>query len=310
MASLNYHHLRYFWVIASEQNLTRAAERLHVSQSALSIQLKKLEDSLGQPLFERENKRLALTEAGRMALDYANTIFRTGDELMSLFRNRPSSSLQVLRVGAVATLSRNFQIGLLRPWLARGGLQMAVHSGTLKELLVRLRDHTLDLVLANRPVQRDAEANWHSHLLDEQPVSLVGRPGATGQGFRFPQDLAGRPLILPSLESDIRSAFDLLLDRAGLRPQLLAEVDDMAMLRLLARDADALALVPPVVVRDELRTGTLVEVHRIAEISERFYAITPSRRFPNPLVRELVAGAAEVSPREATNSGSEHGSAP
>lgn len=288
MASLNYHHLRYFWIIANEQNLTRAAERLHISQSALSIQLRKLEDSLGQALFERENRRLVLTEAGRIALDYANTIFRTGDELMSLLQNRPLGSLQMLRVGAVANLSRNFQLELLRPLLGRTDLKIVVHSGSLRELLAQLEAHTLDLVLSNRPVQRDGESLWHSRLLDEQPVSLVGKPVRSRQPLRFPEGLAGLPLILPSLESEIRSAFDLVLDSAGIHPNILAEVDDMAMLRLLARESEALALVPPVVVLDELRNGTLVERHRIPDIRERFYAITPTRRFPNPLVRELV----------------------
>lgn len=147
----------------------------------------------------------------------------------------------------------------------------------------------MDLVLSNRPVPRDAEASWHSHLLDEQPVSLVGKPTNGTEPFRFPEDLRDQPLLLPSLENEIRSAFDILLDRAGIRPRVLAEVDDMAMLRLRARDTDALALVPPVVVLDELRTGALVERCRIPEISESFYAITPTRRFLNPIVRELVA---------------------
>lgn len=291
MPALNYHHLRYFWVIASERNLTRAAARLHVSQSALSIQLRKLEDSLGHALFERDNRRLQLTEAGRIALDYANTIFKAGDELLGLMQNRPSGRRQILRIGAVATLSRNFQLERVRPLLGRPDLELVLRSGTLKELLAQLQTLTLDLVLSNRPVPRDAETNWHSHLLDAQPVSLVGHPGHFPVPFRFPQDLRDCPLLLPSLESDIRTAFDRLLEAGEIHPRIIAEVDDMAMLRLLARDSDGLALVPPVVVQDELRSGSLVEVHRIPEIRESFYAITPTRRFPNPLVRELLGTA-------------------
>jgi LysR family transcriptional activator of nhaA len=288
MPALNYHHLRYFWVIASERNLTRAAERLHVSQSALSIQLRKLEDSLGHALFERDNRQLKLTEAGRIALDYANTIFKTGDELLGILQNRPSGRMQVLRVGAVATLSRNFQLERVRPLLGQPGVELILRSGTLKELLAQLQALTLDLVLSNRPVPRDADNNWHSHLLDEQPVSLVGWPGRFPEPFRFPDDLHDAPLLLPSLESDIRSAFDRLLESSATRPRIIAEVDDMAMLRLLARESEGLALVPPVVVLDELRAGSLVEYHRIPGIRESFYAITPSRRFPNPLVQALL----------------------
>lgn len=289
MAALNYHHLRYFWTIANENNLTRAAEKLHVSQSALSIQLRQLEDSLGQKLFDREGKRLRLTEAGRIALDYANAIFKAGDELVSLMHGRPASMQQLLRIGAVSTLSRNFQLELVRPLLHRRDIELVLHSGSLRELLAQMHTHTLDLVLSNRPIPRDAENNWHCHLLDEQAVSLVGRPVEGEPVLRFPEDLATIPLLLPSMESEIRAAFDFLLEQAGIRPLVIAEVDDMAMLRLLARDSGHLALVPPVVVQDELRQGILVEKHRISAIREGFYAITPNRRFPNAIVRELLS---------------------
>lgn len=291
MAVLNYHHLRYFWAIAHERSLTRAAERLNVSQSALSIQLRKLEDRLGHPLFEREGKRLELTEAGRIALEHANTIFRTGDELVSVMQGRRGGQRQVLRVGAVATLSRNFQLELVRPLLGRTDLDLVMRSGTLRELLAQLRAHAIDLVLSNLPVPRDAETNWHSHLLAEQPVSLVGKPTRSRKPFRFPDDLAGTPVLLPSVQSNIRAAFDLILEQAGIAPVVLAEVDDMAMLRLLARESSGLTLVPPVVVQDELREGVLVERHQVAGLRESFYAITPTRRFPNPLVREVLEAA-------------------
>lgn len=299
MAALNYHHLRYFWMIAHEANLTRASERLHVSQSALSIQLRKLEESLGQTLFEREGKRLLLTEAGRIALDYADAIFNTGEELLSRMHNRPSTQRQLLRVGAVSTLSRNFQLELVRPLLNRADIELVLHSGSLAELLAQMHTHTLDLVLSNRPLPPDAEANWHCHLLNEQAVSLVSSPSRVDTPFRFPQDLQSVPLLLPGIESEIRTAFDFLLNQAGIRPIILAEVDDMAMIRLLARESGHLALVPPVVVQDELREGILIERYRIPEIRERFYAITPTCRFPNILLRELLDGFGQARKEEA-----------
>jgi LysR family transcriptional regulator, transcriptional activator of nhaA len=125
--------------------------------------------------------------------------------------------------------------------------------------------------------------------LDEQPVSLVGRKPKNGKRFQFPADLQGVPVLLPSLESNIRAAFDLLMDQAGIHPVIAGEVDDMALLRLMARDSDALALVPRVVVRDELREGVLVEIYRFKQIKKSFYAITADRRYPNPLVKELLA---------------------
>jgi LysR family transcriptional activator of nhaA len=288
MAALNYHHLRYFWAIAHEGSLTRAAERLNLSQSALSVQLGKLEQQLGHPLFERAGKRLILTEAGHIALDYANTVFQAGDELVSTMQGRPLNHRQVLRVGALTTLSRNFQLEFLRPLVSRADVELIVRSGTMRDLLAQLEAHSVDVVLANSAPKDDTRASRRSHLLDQQPVALVGRPSVERSRFSFPQDLRTEPILLPSLDSDIRVAFDRLLELAGVRPIILAEVDDMAMLRLLARESDGLTLVPPIVVRDELATGELVEVCPIANLRETFYAITQKRRFPNPLLAELI----------------------
>ncbi len=289
---LNYHHLRYFRVIARELNLTRAAEKLNLSAPALSVQLKQLEESLGHPLFERGRRGLKLTEAGMLALDYAHTIGRAGEELMDVMQNRQRGGRQVLRVGAVATLSRNFQLEFLRPAVHRADVEVIIRSGALRDLLMALHSHEVDLVLSNQPARRDIERPWLSHLLAEQSVSLVGVPAWKKKKLRFPEGFRDVPVILPSMESNTRAAFDRLTAAAGARPRIMAEVDDMAMLRLLAREGEGLALVPPVVVRDEIESGVLVETHRIAQIRETFYAITPSRRFPNPLVGELVEGMA------------------
>ncbi len=289
MAFLNYHHLRYFRAIATEGSLTKAAQHLKLSQSALSVQLRSLEENLGQPLFERKHKALVLTEAGRIALEYADSIFRSGEELTDLLQNRAGRSRGFLRVGAASNLSRNFQLSFLQPLIKRDDVELIIHSGTLRELLVQLQNHTLDVVLSNTHVRRDATNSWHSHLLDEQSVSLVGHKKRGAKPFRFPEDLRTTPIVLPSLESSIRAAFDLLMDQTGVRPIIAAEVDDMAMLRLMARETNGMTLVPPVVVKDELESGTLVELHKFHQIKESFYAITPSRRFPNPILKQLLA---------------------
>lgn len=288
MSFLNFHHLRYFRAIATEGTLTGAAKKLSVAQSSLSVQLKQLEDDLGQALFLREKKKLVLTEAGRIALDYAESIFRSGDELLSVLQNRPTGSRRILRIGAVATLSRNFQMACLEPFIKRDDIELVLRSGGLHDLLRQLSAHTLDVVLSNLPVRRDARTEWHSHLLEEQPVALVGVALPGGARFQFPEDLGHRPLLLPTFDSHLRTAFDLVMEREGIRPIIAAEVDDMAMLRLLARDGGGLALVPPVVVEGELKRGQLVEHHRFTSVKEQFYAISPSRRFRNLMVEELI----------------------
>jgi LysR family transcriptional activator of nhaA len=294
MAELNYHHLRVFRAIAQQRSLTRAAEQLHVSPSALSIQLRQLEDRLGQPLFERRHRQLVLTEAGRITLAHADTIFQAGEELVATLKGRPQAAQPVLRVGSAATLSRNFQLQWLRPLLQAGDTRLVLVSGSLAELLVQLEAHTLDVVLANHAVARERGTPWRSTLVAEQPISLVGRkPRGKAPPFRFPQDLDGQPLVLPSETSAVRTAFDLLLELAGVRPRIVAEVDDMALLRLLAREGTALALVPPVVVQDELLGGALVERCRIPQLQESFYAITARRQFPHPALRSLLGAGSE-----------------
>ena len=290
MARLNFHHLHSFWAVAKEGHLTRAAARLHVSQSVLSTQIKQLEEQLGHALFQRVGRTLQLTEAGRMTLTYAESIFTAGQELTALLRDGSTQARQVLRIGSVATLSRNFQENFVQPLLQRQDVSLVLQSGSLEELLQRLRVHTLDLVLSNRRVHADAEHPWRCRLLARQPVSLVGRPRGRRRAFRFPQDLAEVPLLLPGRSSDIRAGFDLLCEQHGLRCQVLAEVDDMAMLRLLARDTGAgvVALLPSVVVRDELASGQLVEYCVVPDLIETFYAISIQRHFEPPLLKTLL----------------------
>ncbi len=287
VSQLNFHHLRYFWAVAKEGNLTRAARQLHVSQSALSAQIKQLEAQLGQPLFQRTGRTLTLTEAGQVTLAYADSIFDTGNELLEVLRGGMRDERQVLRIGAVATGSRNFQENFIRPVLGRDDVALELVSGSLPELLARLRVHSLDLVLCNQRVHASATDPWRCRRIARQQVSLVGLPSA--QPFRFPDDLATVPLLLPGRDNELRLTFDLRCQQLGLRPRVRAEVDDMALLRLLARDSGSVALMPTVVAQDELRTGRLVELAVVPDLYENFYGVTVQRRFEPPLVAELLA---------------------
>jgi LysR family transcriptional activator of nhaA len=286
MSVLNLHHLRLFRAVARDGTLTGAAHALNLSQSALSTQIRTLEASLGQDLFERRGRGLVLTEAGRIALDHAEAIFRTAEDLSATLRH-VGTVRRVLRVGALATLSRNFQIGFLRPLIGRAGVEVVLRSGSQAELLRGLEAMSLDLVLTNLMPARDAGSPYLVRHLSEQPISLVGAPPLAGRSLR---DLvASEPLILPTPEAAPRAAFDALLDRLGVIPTIAAEADDMAMLRLLARAGAGLAVIPPIVVRDELASGRLTELARLDGITEGFLAVTIQRRFPNPLVAEALA---------------------
>jgi LysR family transcriptional activator of nhaA len=290
MAALNYHHLLYFRAVAHEGNLTRAAERLGVAASALSAQIRELEARLGHALFERRGRRLLLTEAGRIALDHADAVFSAGEELVATLRGA-GRARQVLRVGAQATLSRNFLLGFLRPVLGRPDSEVVIRSGGLDSLLRALEALDLDVVLAAEPPAADAARPLTSRLLAEEPVSVVARPALLAGRRSLAAQLAAAPLVLPAPESGLRGAIEALCERLGVAPAIAAEADDMAMLRLLVREGVGIGLLPAVVVRDELVSGALVEGERLPGIAQRFHAVTTPRRFPNPMLRDVLAAA-------------------
>jgi LysR family transcriptional regulator, transcriptional activator of nhaA len=248
---LNFKHLRYFHAVAHEGNLTSAARRLNVSQSALSTQIRLLEQSIGHDLFERRGRRLELTEAGRVALNYADGIFQTASEMMATFSSGAGQARRHLLVSA-------------------------------------LEAHEIDVLLTNRLPLRDSSTSWSAHLVDEAPVSLIGHAPMERNGDSIEEVLGTARLIVPSKDSGVRADFDLLVDRLGILPNIIAEADDMAMLRLLVRTGSGIGLAPPIVVRDELEAGVLFELMTIPGLSESFYAIVQSRRFQHPLVDTLL----------------------
>jgi len=284
---LNYHHLRYFREVAREGNLGRAAERLNVAQSALSVQIRQLEDRLGYPLFDRVGRTLVLTEAGRIALRHADSIFATGDALLATLQ-QSSDARPPLRVGALSTLSRNFQMQFLQPLLALEGYSLSLKSGNTATLLQDLATLALDVVLTTQIPHTSAETPFAAQRIATQPVHLHGVPArlnhATLEGL-----LTHEPLIMPT-DTVIRTAFESLIARLGITPQIAADVDDMAMVRLLARAGVGVALTPSVVVADEIANGTLQTAPFDLGIAEPFFAVTLPRDFPHPALQDLLAG--------------------
>lgn len=275
---LNFHHLFYFWRVAKLGHLTRAAEELHTSQSAVSSQIRQLEERLGEDLFAREGRRLLLTDTGQLVLAYAENIFGLGQEMLGRLQGRMAGVTR-LRVGSVATLSRNYQENWIRPLLADPTVVLTLESGLLEGLIARLLQHQLDVVLANETVPADPSRPLHCRFLGSQAISLVGPASRwQAQSLRMPEDLDGLDIALPGPRHALRAQFDALCASAGVTPRLRAEVDDMAMLRLIARDSGWLTVLPQVVVQDELRAGTLVTVAQSSALQERFYAITTPHR--------------------------------
>lgn len=289
---LNFHHLFYFWRVAKLGHLTRAAEELHTSQSSVSAQIRQLEERLGNTLFTREGRRLRLTDTGQLVLAYAENIFGLSQEMLGRLQGH-SAGITRLRVGSVATMSRNYQENWIKPLLADPGVVLTLESGLLEGLIQRLVQHQLDVVLANETVPAHPDQPVFCRLLGSQSISLVGPSSRwRGKALRIPEDLHEMEIALPGTRNAIRGQFDALCGSAGVVPRLRAEVDDMAMLRLIARDSGWLTLLPSVVVQDELRTGILVGVGQLLDLSERFYAITTPVRHQIDALERLIARTA------------------
>ncbi len=289
MESLNYHHLYYFWTVCHEGGFTKAGLKLRLSQSAISEQVSRLEESFGQKLIARTTRRFELTEAGKAALKYADTIFASGKELMDFMKHRPSKSRQLLRIGALGSLSRNLQAAFLRPLLERQDVHFAVTVGDSKRLFRLLREHTLDIVLSTFPAGEDASKELYTHLLTQSPLCLVtSKSTATRNELPLDSVLQSRPVFLPTAALESRSDFDHFVESKGITLNIVGEIDDVALLRVLALTGKGLVVIPRVGVADDVTNKDLVILHEFKNIKQKFYAITRQKKFPNPIIAELV----------------------
>jgi LysR family transcriptional regulator, transcriptional activator of nhaA len=295
VSRINYHHLYYFWRVAVVGNLTQVARDLHISQSALSAQIKQLEHNMNVTLFERVGRGLVLNDTGKRVMAYADDIFSTGEELESFLKKGLVSQTQHISIGVLTTLSRNFVESFISPLLANPQVSFSLTTRGMSNLLVGLSNHEFDLVLTNRPVSLDSQdAQWQTTLVSRQPLAIVGPKGKKITSH-FPLGYENVRWVLPGKSTEIRAAFDLLCASWQYRPDIQAEADDMAMLRLLARDSGALAVLPPVVVKDEIEQGILADYQHLADAYEHFYAITAQRKFmPDVLVALLKSHSSDI----------------
>ena len=286
MARMNYRHLYYFWRVASDGNLTNVDKAIPISQSALSSQIQQLEGWAGSKLFEREGRSLQLTDVGRRVMGYANEIFSTGEELESLLRSGAEPEKQILRIGMLTTLSRNFIDGLLEPLRTDDNIQFSILANSIAGLLDGLARHQLDVALTDSDIRGSDEQIWQSRLLARQPVAIVGSPKLKLKG-KFPKGYDNMRWVVPTKDHEIRRAFEGYCSRMQFTPNIKSEANDMAMLRLLARNSEALAVLPAVVVRDELRQGVLKVWHELPNTFGDFYAITIRRIYEPTALSKL-----------------------
>jgi LysR family transcriptional regulator, transcriptional activator of nhaA len=287
MSRLNYHHLYYFWRVAKQGNLTQTAAALHISQSALSTQIRQLEATMGEELFVREGRRLRLTDSGQSALTYAEEIFKRGEELESLLSKGAQPELLTVRIGVLTTMSRNVVESFIEPLIRRPNTKYILNARGQVNLLNAVANHEFDLALTNIQVLGTNKELWQCQLLARQAVAIVGPPNLA-LGKEFSKRYNDHEWVVPVSESPVRSAFDSFCAQQQFKPRIVAEADDMTMMHLLARNTGALAVIPDVVVKDELRQGKLVNYFTLPNAYENFYVVTVKRQIQNQLITELI----------------------
>ena len=286
MEWLNYHHLLYFWTVAREGSVTKASQQLRLAQPTVSGQLKALEDALGEKLFERTGRRLVLTEVGRVVFRYAEEIFSLGRELQDTLEGRPTGRPLRFTVGVADAVPKLVAYRLLLPALS---LPEPVHvvcrEDKPERLLAELSVHSLDLVLSDAPVGAGVKVKAYSHLLGETPVAFFGSEAlASAHRKGFPRSLDGAPVLLPTEGSALRRSLDQWLDAEGIRPRVVGEIEDSALLKVFGQAG--VGLFPaPVAIEAEVRAQFGVKlVGRVDAVKERFYAISAERKLKHPAV--------------------------
>ena len=292
MESLNYHHLRYFWAAAREKSVTRAAEKLHVSQPAVSTQIRGLEQALGEKLFTRSGRTLALTEAGRVVYRYAEEIFGLGTELMETLKGRPTGRPARLTVGIVNVIPKLIAYKLLEPaFKLPERVRVECREDRPEQLLAELATHGLDLVLADAPAGASVRVRAYSHLLGECGVSIFGAERLSKAHRRgFPRSLDGAPFLLPTADSTLRRLLDDWFEAQGIRPRIVGEFEDSALLKVFGQSGAGLFAMPSAI-DAEVRSQYEVRLVGRVELRERFYAITVERRLKHPAVVAISEAA-------------------
>lgn len=294
MEWLNYHHLLYFWTVVREGGVSRAAEQLRLAQPTVSAQVKLLEDTLGEKLFERQGRRLVVTDVGRVVYRYADEIFAVGRELLETLKGRPAAGRPMpLAVGVANAVPKLVVHRLLQPAMSGAhAIRLLCREDSTEALLAELATHALDVVIADVPAPPHVRVKVFSHLLGESDTSFFAAGKlATTLRRRFPRSLNEAPVLLPSPHTSLRRALDHWLEAQDLHPTVLGEFDDSALMKAFGQAGEAAFPAPTAIEAEVVRQYRVQVVGRAAAVRERYYAISAERRLRHPGVLAITAAA-------------------
>ena len=285
---LNYHHLYYFTIIAQEGAIAKAAKKLRLGQPTLSTQLTQFEDHLGFPLFERKKKRLHLTEAGRVALDYANEIFRLGSEMIDTLNDRKNDDRLKLQIGCMDSIPKDYVLKMLQA--ARNYLpcQISCIEGTSEHLLQELKAHRLDLILTNHPVLPQKQDGIYNRKIGEFPVGVYGEKKFQKLSKNFPSSLNEQPIILSNHNPAMRNAIEQYFKRKDIQVDVVAEVQDTSLQKLMGMNGIGLVPLADPAGETAVEYKELYKIGSLPGIHEEVWMVLADRRIQNPLAEWLM----------------------
>lgn len=293
MSTINYKHLHYFWVVAKCGGIGRAGEQLHLTPQTISGQIGMLEEALGTTLFDRIGRRLELNDTGRMVFSYADEIFTLGEELEDMLRNRPGGRPLQFTVGVVDSLQKSIVRLLLEPALnLPETLRIVCREGKLDTLLAGLAIRGLDIVLADGPMPPNSNVRGFSHLLGECGVAFFAAPSLAKRHKKtFPQSLDGAPFLLPGEDAALRPRLLRWFDKERIRPRIVGEFDDGALLKEFGEAGVGIFAAPAAVAAQVKKQYGVQEIGRTDALTEQFYAISVERRLSHPAVLAISTAA-------------------
>ena len=295
MEWLNYHHLLYFWTVVREGGISKAADKLRLSQPTISAQIRQLEESLGERLFQKQGRTLVPTDVGRLVFRYADEIFGIGRELMETLRGRPAGRPLQLTVGIANAVPKLIVYRLLRP-ASQGpeAVHLVCREDTTERLLTELATHALDVVITDAPAPASVRVKAFSHLLGESDTAFFA-PAAIAAPLRrrFPASLRDAPMLLPTTNTALRRDLDAWFEQEDLRPRVIGEFEDSALMKVFAQGAPAVFPAPAAIERDICRFYGVKVVGRTKAVRERYYALSVERRLKHPGVLAITSAARE-----------------
>jgi LysR family transcriptional activator of nhaA len=290
---LNYHHLLYFYTVAREGSVTKAAETLRLAQPTLSGQIRKLEEALDEDLFTRDGRRLVLTDAGQLVYRYADEIFTTGREMMDALRGRPTNRPSKLIVGIADAVPKLVAFRLLEIALQLDDpVQLVLHEGKTDDLIAALAQQTYDMVLTDVPLRGQVRVKAYNHNLGDCGVGFFASPSLARRHRRgFPHSLDEAPMLLPTANTALRHSLDEWFESIDVRPQVVGEIEDTALMKVFGQHETGIFASPIVVAEEIKHTHGVQLIGQTDAVRETFYAVTVERRIMHPAVAAVVDAA-------------------